>query len=392
MRRAVVILSLLLICTLAACGTIQNSAPTIVTESSVSNTTPTTVPQETAIPETTVPETTVPTEPTHMHAYVSNIIYSTCTEGGYTTNTCECGHSYTSDVTEVRGHQWSDWKTVNTSNYFQKGSQQRTCHCGAEETRSTGYKTIENTGTITIPETTDLLSIISYPQEEDFPEYYENAVKLYEGLCAQTTEEVRLIFSEDTYELEWGEWIAFKQTFEKICLHGKGRVILLWRVTGAIPEGAGKTCILPNIAATIQLPALLSKACKDAGLYTGMSQFDAVKTLNEWMRGYFTYELEHYSIEKCLTTRKAQCAGYGKVFHALCDYVGMQAKYITGCAGHDGGPCTYECHAWNQVKLAGTWYYLDVCWNDSDSKPNRYFLTEKLWSERTVMTSSEIVN
>lgn len=391
---AICVLLLLIACTIPAPGGDAlftppvNAQPTIPTEQK-EEPTPETTP-ELVVPE--APTTEPPTEPPHVHAYISNIIQPTCTEGGYTTNVCECGDLYTSDNVQANGHQWSDWKTINAATYFSKGLQKHTCFCGAEETRSTGYQTIQNTGAITVPETADILSIISYPNEEDFPEYYANAVKLYEGLCAQTTEEVRLIFEEEDYALEWDEWIKFKQTFEKTCLHGKGRVILLWRVTGAIPEGAGKTCILPDIQTTIQLPLLLSTACKDAGLHTGMSQFDAVKTLNEWMRGYFTYELEHYSIEKCLKNKKAQCAGYGKVFHALCDYIGIPAKYITGCAGHNDGPCQYGCHAWNQVKLAGKWYYLDICWNDSGSKPNRYFLTEKLWSGRTVMTESEIIN
>ena len=43
---------------------------------------------------------------THKHSYTAVVTAPTCTEGGYTTYTCECGDSYVSDYTDALGHDW----------------------------------------------------------------------------------------------------------------------------------------------------------------------------------------------------------------------------------------------------------------------------------------------
>ena len=47
----------------------------------------------------------------HEHHYEAVVTEATCTEGGYTTYTCECGDSYVADETEALGH---DYETVVT--------------------------------------------------------------------------------------------------------------------------------------------------------------------------------------------------------------------------------------------------------------------------------------
>ena len=42
----------------------------------------------------------------HIHDYTEEVTDATCTEGGYTTCTCECGDSYTADETEALGHSY----------------------------------------------------------------------------------------------------------------------------------------------------------------------------------------------------------------------------------------------------------------------------------------------
>ena len=42
----------------------------------------------------------------HQHSYTAVVTAPTCTEGGYTTYTCECGDSYTADETAALGHDW----------------------------------------------------------------------------------------------------------------------------------------------------------------------------------------------------------------------------------------------------------------------------------------------
>ena len=42
----------------------------------------------------------------HEHSYEAVVTAPTCTEGGYTTYTCECGESYIADETAALGHDW----------------------------------------------------------------------------------------------------------------------------------------------------------------------------------------------------------------------------------------------------------------------------------------------
>ena len=45
-------------------------------------------------------------ETPHVHKYTSEVTDPSCTMRGYTTHTCECGHSYQSDITAPRGHSY----------------------------------------------------------------------------------------------------------------------------------------------------------------------------------------------------------------------------------------------------------------------------------------------
>lgn len=353
--------------------------------------------EEIKIPEPT-PEQTIPeesltepaTEPPHVHEYQSSVTPATCTEKGYTIYICTCGMDYTGEYTEAMGHNWGEWKVKQKSTWFEHGRETRCCtQCDASESRQTPKRTIPNSGTITIMEPKQLTDYLVEPKPEDFGKYYDNAVKLYNAFKNQQEEEwIHLFFSEETYELEQAEWRKFKAIFEKTCFQECGVSIYVDTFCcGAFPEGAGLTRVDIKLSSTYELYTACHDAIKKMGLYTGMSQYDAVLTMNEWMRKNITYELQHWKPLDVLQTGKAQCAGYAYLFEYLCKYTGIDATYVTGCAGHSDGECGWACHAWNKVQLAGKWYYLDICWNDSKT-PNRYFLTEKLWSGRTIMSDS----
>ncbi len=57
------------------------------------------------------------------------------------------------------------------------------------------------------------------------------------------------------------------------------------------------------------------------------------------------------------------CQGYSTAFKYLCDKVGIQCVMVLGNAYDTGG--LMGAHAWNYVNFAGTWYALDITWNDS---------------------------
>lgn len=75
----------------------------------------------------------------------------------------------------------------------------------------------------------------------------------------------------------------------------------------------------------------------------------------------------------CLVEKAANCEGYAKTFNMLAADVGLESVLITGVT--DKG----ENHAWNQVKVNGEWYNIDVTWADTDDGDDvrrAYFLCD----------------
>ena len=56
------------------------------------------------------------------------------------------------------------------------------------------------------------------------------------------------------------------------------------------------------------------------------------------------------------------CDGYAKAFLTLAEKAGLTAIRVTGIAANGSG--STESHAWNQVKVDGKWYNIDVTWDD----------------------------
>ena len=71
---------------------------------------------------------------THTHSYTITVIAPSCTAGGYTQHSCECGHQYTDGETNVLGHTWGQWTVVQEPTAEEQGLRQRKClHCGTAE-------------------------------------------------------------------------------------------------------------------------------------------------------------------------------------------------------------------------------------------------------------------
>jgi hypothetical protein len=73
------------------------------------------------------------------------------------------------------------------------------------------------------------------------------------------------------------------------------------------------------------------------------------------------------------------CGPYTDTVCFLCECINIDVYYCSGTAdnGSGGG---YIAHAWNKVKVDGTWYYIDAYWNAA-LKSHAYFLSETLWTD-----------
>ena len=83
----------------------------------------------------------------------------------------------------------------------------------------------------------------------------------------------------------------------------------------------------------------------------------------------------------------AVCEGYS-LMYALCAYrLNLDAIWYVGigtAGGSSGG------HAWNAVKIGGTYYWLDATWGDTTNSPNSYYkVKDSAFSqEHTIATAS----
>ncbi|MDI6022075.1 DUF2510 domain-containing protein [Leucobacter sp. UT-8R-CII-1-4] len=137
------------------------------------------------------------------------------------------------------------------------------------------------------------------------------------------------------------------------------------------------------------------KAAEIAASVEGQSDTDKVVAINQWVienteydfdslaayegnsltgfahpMGKIAYDSEFTAWSPIGVFRDgtAVCSGYAQAFTMIAREAGLES-IIVGGEVIDAGP-----HAWNRVKIDGTWKSLDPTWNDSESNPNQYLI------------------
>lgn len=90
-----------------------------------------------------------------------------------------------------------------------------------------------------------------------------------------------------------------------------------------------------------------------------MSEYDQVKAFHDYLVNNTTYggtSNRMFTAGGALVDGYAVCDGYAMAFDLLCYLSGIECVRVTGYAG--------ESHAWNKVRVNGSWYNIDVTWDD----------------------------
>lgn len=118
--------------------------------------------------------------------------------------------------------------------------------------------------------------------------------------------------------------------------------------------------------------------CVKAGVQAGMSKRDAVIAINDWICDRIDYDYTYKNGDgvEALKTGVGTCAAYSKIMQGMCAEAGIPCLRVIGTGTTSDGTGS---HAWNQVKLGDTWYYVDVCWNDTGGVRTNYLLSAVLW-------------
>lgn len=109
--------------------------------------------------------------------------------------------------------------------------------------------------------------------------------------------------------------------------------------------------------------------------FTG-TDYDKIKGVHDFICINTEYDLSenddyiHHTAYGALINKSAVCEGYAKAYKLLLNAVGIESEMVIN-----------ETHAWNEVKLMGEWYFVDIT-NDDNNSCYCYFLLG-----RDVMTS-----
>lgn len=99
------------------------------------------------------------------------------------------------------------------------------------------------------------------------------------------------------------------------------------------------------------------------------SDYDKAKSLHDKVVNLVKYVTtpNDQNAYGALIEGQAICNGYARAYQHLMNQVGIPTWYIRGTSVN---PVTGESigHAWNIVKLNGSWYYTDVTWDDQDTE------------------------
>lgn len=78
-----------------------------------------------------------------------------------------------------------------------------------------------------------------------------------------------------------------------------------------------------------------------------------------------TEDYNNRIVTRTLTTKKAVCDGYSRLFKTLCDKANINCEIITGYIHWSSDPIgeiTNRTHAWNAVYIDGAWKLIDATW------------------------------
>ncbi len=111
----------------------------------------------------------------------------------------------------------------------------------------------------------------------------------------------------------------------------------------------------------------------------GNDDFETLQNIHDYivLNTVYVGDSEYnQDIRSVLFNHESVCAGYSRAFQLLAKKAGIECYYITGDAV-EGSNTFSGFHAWNLIGLEGSYYWVDVTWDDPEDYGDlryRYFL------------------
>ncbi|MBS3914583.1 MAG: hypothetical protein KG003_08790 [Bacteroidetes bacterium] len=102
---------------------------------------------------------------------------------------------------------------------------------------------------------------------------------------------------------------------------------------------------------------------------------EKVCAIYSWVTHNISYDIhkvmvndfKRVDVNKIIRKKKAICLGYADLFNALCRNAGLESVTVFGYIKHPGEDLEerlyFSTHAWNAVKINGTWCLFDATWD-----------------------------
>lgn len=326
-----------------------------------------------------------------QHSYFSAVVAPTCTTRGYTHYACSlCGHQYEDIYVDPTGHDYGDWGEVRAPSCTQKGREERKCErCGKKDVRSSDklghdfqcVETKESTATVAGYKVyrcaecnvtcREELPLLQSAKDTDmcgesllgkvlpnakYRDFAEGAMPLFHSGYSYD-EAYKFKFQVDTAQSR-SILFEFEETYRYICCAlpysfanvGQDRYFFGW-----CPEDAYQRLL--------DCYAEVFRILDELGIDSSVTQREAIYRINDYL-----CEFKHYNygedrcgdIDYSLFSAKGVCHNYSIAFQMLCLGAGIECHYYSSKT---------MSHAWNKVYFSdGTYYWVDVCWNDGQSR------------------------
>lgn len=168
-------------------------------------------------------------------------------------------------------------------------------------------------------------------------------------------------FSFTSYAPAYLAYLDMRDWFR--CFHDEqysARLLEFWdkNLLGLIPEDAGD----------------YAKAHAAHDLLVRLASYDHTE-YQDIVYGDGSKRASAHSLTGFLENGVIVCDGYAKTFQWMLRCLGVESFLVYGKGSNDN-------HAWNKVKINGTWYNADVCWDDTESSETYFLKSDAFFQER----------
>lgn len=124
-----------------------------------------------------------------------------------------------------------------------------------------------------------------------------------------------------------------------------------------ISSSALAEMITPNESFDTKSLNSLSRRIVNSCTNPSMTQYEKAVALYDWLIDHTVYKKGKTNPHYVLRTGQGSCGGYANAYQVLLRQVGINSRVL-------GGRLYTQAHSWNQVKLNGKWYHVDVRMGD----------------------------